>query len=232
MTDPLRDLAVLQAATERLLASAGALDNARAAEPSRLPGWSRNHVLAHLSRNADALVNVLEGRPMYPSTEARAADIERDARRPLDVQLADVRDSAARLHAVASLPGDRQRTVALRGGVTDRAARIPFRRLAEVELHHVDLGIGYGLEDLPDDFVRRETEFLADRFAGAPGVPPVLVAADGGGSLPTGGDEGGRITVGGPAAVLMGWLAGRVPPDDPRLRASGGTGVPPVLPAL
>ncbi|MEV0474381.1 maleylpyruvate isomerase N-terminal domain-containing protein, partial [Streptomyces prunicolor] len=31
--------------------------NASVAEPSRLPGWSRGHVLAHLARNADALVN-------------------------------------------------------------------------------------------------------------------------------------------------------------------------------
>ena len=95
MIDHGHDLASVRDATDRLLTAAAELDNASVAEPSRLPGWSRGHVLAHLARNAEALVNVLEGRPMYPSAEARDADIERDAPRPLDVQLADLRESAA-----------------------------------------------------------------------------------------------------------------------------------------
>ncbi|GAA3306714.1 hypothetical protein GCM10020295_63660 [Streptomyces cinereospinus] len=82
MTDHARDLASVRDATERLLAAAAELDNADVTEPSRLPGWTRGHVLAHLARNADALVNVLQGRPMYVSADARDADIERDAPRP------------------------------------------------------------------------------------------------------------------------------------------------------
>ncbi len=239
MTDPLRDLASLRAATERLLTTAHTLENAAVTGPSRLPGWTRGHVLTHLSRNADALVNVLEGRPMYASPEAREADIESGACRPLDVQLADVRDSAARLHAVASLPSDWERTVALRNGVTDRAARIPFRRLVEVELHHVDLGAGHELEDLPEEFLVRETAFLADRFAGRADVPPTLITVSGGhGTLRTGregdGDSTDAVSVAGPPASLVGWLAGRRT-GDPALTATGADGAPaalPVLPAL
>ncbi|MEV6786572.1 maleylpyruvate isomerase family mycothiol-dependent enzyme, partial [Streptomyces sp. NPDC051098] len=111
MIDPQRDLASVREATERLLTAVDGMDNAVLAGPSRLPGWSRGHVLAHVSRNADAIVNILEGRPMYASAEAREADIERDAPRPPDVQLADLRDSAARLEAVGALPADRRRTV-------------------------------------------------------------------------------------------------------------------------
>jgi maleylpyruvate isomerase len=96
MIDHARDLASVRDATERLLTAAAKLDNAAVTQPSRLPGWTRGHVLAHLARNADALVNVLQGRPMYASAQARDADIERDAPRPLDAQLADVRDSATR----------------------------------------------------------------------------------------------------------------------------------------
>ena len=48
---------------------------------------------------------------------------------------------------------------------------MPFRRWIEVELHHVDLGIGYELEDLPEEFTEREINFLADRFAGPPRRP-------------------------------------------------------------
>ncbi|MFE6133215.1 maleylpyruvate isomerase family mycothiol-dependent enzyme [Streptomyces sp. NPDC056437] len=227
MIDPLRDLASVREATERLLSAVDSMDNAVLAGPSRLPGWSRGHVLAHVSRNADAIVNILEGRPMYASAEAREADIERDARRPLDVQLADLRDSAARLEAVGALPADWRRTVQLRNGVTDAAARVPFRRLVEVELHHVDLGVGYELEDLPQEFTAREIDFLAQRFSGRPDVPPTRIAAtDGsGGAWHTGGTDGAPVTVSGPAAALVGWLAGRR--DGAALDTAGA-----LLPAL
>ncbi|MFE4754010.1 maleylpyruvate isomerase family mycothiol-dependent enzyme [Streptomyces mirabilis] len=210
MMDHVRDLASVRDATERLLNAAAKMDNASAAEPSRLPGWSRGHVLAHLSRNADALVNVLDGRPMYVSGEARDADIERDAPRPLAGQLADLRESAARFQDVGAAPADWSRTVELRNGVTDSAARVPFRRWVEVELHHVDLGIGYELEDLPEEFVEREIEFLADRFTGHSQVTSTRIT-DGTRAWSTGRDaEGGpEVTVTGPAPALLGWLSGR-----------------------
>ncbi|MFI1756141.1 maleylpyruvate isomerase family mycothiol-dependent enzyme [Streptomyces sp. NPDC020571] len=209
MMDHAHDLASVRDATERLLTAVGKLDNASVTESSRLPGWSRGHVLAHLARNADALVNVLEGRPMYVSGEARDADIERDAPRPLDAHLADVRESAARFQDVSAAPADWSRTVELRNGITDSASRVPFRRWAEVELHHVDLGIGYELEDLPAEFTERETDFLAARFAGHPEVPPTRLT-DGTRAWRTGREAGAaEVTVTGPPADLLGWLAGR-----------------------
>ncbi|MEU1201335.1 maleylpyruvate isomerase family mycothiol-dependent enzyme [Streptomyces sp. NPDC005813] len=210
MIDHVRDLASVRDATERLLTAATKLDNASAAEPSRLPGWSRGHVLAHLARNADALVNVLEGRPMYVSGDARDTDIARDAPRPVDAQLADVRASAARFQDAGAVPADWSRTVELRNGVTDSAARVPFRRWIEVELHHVDLGIGYELEDLPENFVTREIAFLTDRFRGHPEVPATRLT-DGTRAWSTGRASRGEpdITVTGAAPALLGWLAGR-----------------------
>lgn len=240
MIDPLRDLASVREATDRLLTAAAGLDDSGAAAPSRLPGWSRGHVLAHLSRNADALVNVLEGRPMYVSAEAREADIERDAHRPLAAQLADVRESAARFQAACAVPADWSRTVELRNGITDTAGRVPFRRLVEVELHHIDLDIGYELEDLPEEFTDREIAFLAQRFSGRPDVPPTRIDAagkasgdgsvddsvdDDAGKWHTGGTEGAPVTVTGPAPALLGWLAGRR--DGADLETGGG-----LLPAL
>ncbi|MFI1399780.1 maleylpyruvate isomerase family mycothiol-dependent enzyme [Streptomyces sp. NPDC020681] len=216
MIDPLRDLASLREATDRLLSAAAKLDDEAVAGPSRLPGWSRGHVLAHISRNADALVNVLEGRPMYVSAVAREEDIERDAPRPLDLQLADVRESDARIQAAGAEVADWKRTVELRNGITDAAARLPFRRLVEVELHHVDLDIGYELEDLPEEFTAREIDFLAQRFSGRPDVPPTRIVATGDSAEPkdlgewhTGGTEGAPVTVSGPAPDLVGWLSGR-----------------------
>ncbi|MFI5675962.1 maleylpyruvate isomerase family mycothiol-dependent enzyme [Streptomyces cellulosae] len=229
MMDHAHDLASVRDATERLLTAVAELDNASVAEPSRLPRWTRGHVLAHLSRNADALVNVLQGRPMYASPEARDGDIERDAPRPLDVQLADLRDSAARFQEAGAAPADWSRTVELRGGVTDSASRVPFRRWIELELHHVDLGIGYELEDLPEEFTQRETEFLTERFTGHPDVPPTHLT-DGTRAWSTGRRETStpEITVTGSAPELLGWLCGRR--DGSGLTVTGGP--LPTLPPL
>jgi maleylpyruvate isomerase len=225
MTDHAHDLVSVREATERLLTAVAKLDDAAVTEPSRLPGWSRGHVLAHLARNADALVNVLQGRPMYVTGEARDADIARDAPRSLDVQLADLRDSAARFQDAGAAPADWSRTVELRNGVTDSAARVPFRRWVEVELHHVDLGIGYELEDLPAEFTEREIVFLAERFTGHPDVPPTRLT-DGTRAWHTGREgDGSEVTVSGSRADLLGWLAGRR--DGAGLTVDGGA-----LPAL
>ncbi|MFE6893074.1 maleylpyruvate isomerase family mycothiol-dependent enzyme [Streptomyces sp. NPDC057694] len=223
MSDHVRDLASVREATDRLLAAISTLDNAAVAEPSRLPGWSRGHVLAHLARNADALINVLGGRPMYVGAEARDADIERDAPRGLREQIEDVRASAERFARAGSEDGDWERTVELRNGVTDRASRVPFRRLVEVELHHVDLGIGYELEDLSEEFTQREINFLAARFRNHQNLPSLLIKQDDGRMIPTGAvqtypleeieagavPEASGLVVQGRQAELLGWLSGR-----------------------
>ncbi|WP_328772423.1 maleylpyruvate isomerase family mycothiol-dependent enzyme [Streptomyces sp. NBC_00286] len=239
MIDHAHDLASVCDATDRLLAAVAKLDSAAAAEPSRLPGWTRGHILAHLARNADALVNVLAGRPMYASPATRDAEIERDAPRALGIQLADLRESADRFQDAASVSADWSRTVELRNGVKDSASRVPFRRWVEVELHHVDLGIGYELEDLSEEFTQREINFLAERFRGHPDVPALLIKQDDGRMIPTGAVESVSqeqiesgyepplpgLTVSGRQADLLGWLCGRR--DGSVLTTEGGP-----LPAL
>ncbi|MFH7596257.1 maleylpyruvate isomerase family mycothiol-dependent enzyme [Streptomyces racemochromogenes] len=231
MTDHVHDLASVREATERLLNAVAKLDNASLSQESHLPGWTRGHILAHLARNADALVNVFEGRPMYESAAARDADIERDSGRPLEEHLTDLRDSGARFLATTEPAQDWQRTVELRNGVTDLAANVPFRRLVEVELHHVDLNIGYELSDLPEEFTDREIAFLADRWSGRPDVPPVtLTGPDGAPVARTGGTEGAPVTLRGPKDELLGWLAGRGH-KGARLTVAAGDRLP-ELPAL
>ncbi|MFG3255584.1 maleylpyruvate isomerase family mycothiol-dependent enzyme [Streptomyces sp. NPDC048172] len=234
MTSPAHDAELLKASTERLLNAAAKLDPATLSEPSQLPGWTRGHVLAHLARNADALVNVLAGRPMYASAEARESDIERDAPRAPDVQLDDLRTGAERLDAAfAEEDGESwQRTVELRNGVTDLAASLPFRRWIEIELHHVDLGIGYTLEDLPGAFVDRELENMAKRFSRHPGIPEAIeLRAEDGRVLHTGAAPGtapgGQVIVSGSPTALVGWLTGRTTGSG--LSARGSL---PALPAL
>ncbi|MFB0632713.1 maleylpyruvate isomerase family mycothiol-dependent enzyme [Streptomyces sp. AB3(2024)] len=229
MTDHVHDLRSVREATDRLLNAVAKLDNAALAEESHLPGWTRGHILAHLARNADALVNVFEGRPMYESGTARDADIEHDAGRPLEEHLTDLRDSGARFLATTEPAQDWSRTVELRNGVTDLASNVPFRRLVEVELHHVDLNIGYELHDLSDGFTDREIVFLADRWSGRPEVPPVTLRATTGEVWHTGGSEGTPVVLSGPKDELLGWLAGRGP-RGAHLAVEAGDGLPELPP--
>jgi maleylpyruvate isomerase len=213
--DPVADAAAVREATGRLLTAVAQLDDATASKPSLLPGWTRGHVLAHVARNADALLNVFAARPMYVSGEARDADIERDAQRTAADHHEDVRESAARLDGAFAAQSDAgwERTGELRNGVTDLARAIPFRRLIEVELHHVDLGIGYGLDDLPGAFIEREVANMAQRFSGHPGVPASLeLRTEDGRRWHTGAPEGvgtGSLVIAGSPTALVGWLTGR-----------------------
>ncbi|MFI6297531.1 maleylpyruvate isomerase family mycothiol-dependent enzyme [Nonomuraea sp. NPDC050790] len=154
----------ITAATNRLLATAAGLSPGELSAPSNLPGWTRGHVLAHLARNADGLLNLLAWArtgvetPQYPSTAARAAGIEGGAGRTPAEHLADLEDGAVRLsRAIRDHPAQ-----AWSGMV--RALRPPWhpawyvlvRRIRELEIHHADLGAGYGPADWPAAFVRRE----------------------------------------------------------------------------
>ncbi|QHC21747.1 maleylpyruvate isomerase family mycothiol-dependent enzyme [Streptomyces sp. GS7] len=216
-----RDVAAVHEATDRLLISLSKLDDDAIGEPSLLPGWTRGHVLAHLARNADALVNLLTWArtdvrtPMYASAAARDGDIERDADRPLAAHLEDLRESAARFAAAAqALPEERRAfRVEMRNGVVERADRLALRRLAEVELHHVDLGVGYAVEQLPPAFLDSELDFLAAvKFAGHPALPALELRTGDGRTWRTGsgdGTEAAPVVVTGPAASLVGWLTGR-----------------------
>ena len=82
-----RSMARIGEATDRLLASAGALTDTGVREPSLLPGWTRGHVLTHIARNADGLGNLLRWArtgittPMYASREARRRHPSRTAER-------------------------------------------------------------------------------------------------------------------------------------------------------
>ncbi|MFE7116928.1 maleylpyruvate isomerase family mycothiol-dependent enzyme [Streptomyces sp. NPDC057654] len=241
MSDFASDIAAVRAATDRLLTGAAALDDAGAAAPSLLPGWTRGHVFAHIARNADAITNLLTWArtdvktPMYVSAEARDADIERDSTRPSAAHLDDLRSSAARFDEAASaLSAEQQEyVVEMRNGVMERAAMLPYRRLVEVELHHVDLGIGYGLEDLPAAFVTREIGFMADvKLAGRAEVPALRLTASDGSSWRTGREDGDAVTVTGSPTDLLGWLVGRGDGAGLEVRGGSSGGLLPALPPL
>jgi maleylpyruvate isomerase len=217
--DPLILLPEIDRATARLLETARKLDDAAVAGPSLLPGWTRGHVLTHLARSADACLNLLTWArtgvetPMYPSTEQRTADIEAGASRPLSEQINDVTAAAERFHTAATQlsPADWAATVRWRGDQARSAAYIPWARLREVEMHHVDLDAGYRSADWPDAFVHRLLHDLAADLNDAM-APVRLHATDLDHELTIGSDP--ALTVSGTGHAIASWLSGRTSGAD------------------
>ncbi|MEV4611995.1 maleylpyruvate isomerase family mycothiol-dependent enzyme [Kitasatospora sp. NPDC049258] len=225
------DLRRVTESTELLLRTVAELAPEAVFEPSALPGWTRGHVLAHLSRNADSLVNLLESArtgldiPQYASTEAREQGIRDGAARPLDEQLADLRHSHERFLAVAAeLPAKAWHAqLRHRAGYLFPAHQLPFKRLAEVEYHHVDLAAGHTPAHWPESFATAEFPRLAELFRTAEGLPSALLVAEdvelrehlG----PAVGEPG--LTVEGPVRALTGWLSGRSDGDGLQVHRGG-----------
>jgi len=239
MSEVSHSLDRLAAATERVLVTATALSDAQAREPSLLPGWSRGHVLTHIARNADGMVNLLRWArtgtpaPMYASAESRAADIEAGAGRPAADLAADVRESAAVLAAEAASMPDDAWTAQVRAlnGPPFPALGVLERRLSEVEIHHVDVAAGYSPADWPGDFLREALPRVAESFAGRDDVPPCVVWAEGAkDSFRLGPDQAGApaMIINGQPADLLAWLLGRG--DGATLTVAGGGALPALPP--
>jgi maleylpyruvate isomerase len=190
------------------------------AAPSTLPDWTNGHVLAHIARNAEGIGRLLTWAntgvetPMYESAAARSADIERDAGRPRDIQLADIRATAADLHTALGAVDDAawSSTLRLISGREITGAEIPWLRVKEVWLHAVD--IGADIADLPPDLVDAVLRDVSAFFGARDDTPALrLIAADSGAEYAV---HGGGAQVSGPAAALLAWLTGRADGSDLR----------------
>lgn len=153
-------LAEIERSQARVESAVADMSDGQARDDSVLPGWSRGHVVTHLARNADALnrfaVGVLSGTQaeMYPGgREARGAAIEEGADRPVELLAADLRFAGRRMiESLRQIGPDQLDTPVLwRKPVTARD--VPVLRWCELEIHHLDLGIGYTVADWPDAFV-------------------------------------------------------------------------------
>ena len=231
-------LAAVREATERLCDTVSGLDDREIVRPSRLPGWTRAHVVTHLARNADALVNLLTWartgieHPMYASRADRDADIEEGAQRLAQVIREDLLAACARLDDYAQrLTGaDWQAKIAHRTGRVFPAGEVPGLRLFEVWVHLVDLDTGFGFEDIPDQQLELLLESAVSPHTGRTEGNPVLVRFE----LPGGDQRSWEIRVpeatsssgeiSGPAPAMVAWLAGRG-------TGTGLTGDLPTLPA-
>ena len=193
------------------------------AAPSRLPDWTRAHVVAHLARNADALGNLLTWArtgvetPMYPSPEARDRDIATTAALRADELRADFTAACRRFaDAIENLPAEAwTATVRTRQGRAIEATEVPWMRAKEIWVHGTDLDAGLAFGDLPTDYAAALVDDVLGHFAGRGEALEVTVAA-------TDVDRQwgtGEPTVHGPVTAIAAWLtrgdASNLPGDVP-----------------
>lgn len=205
-----QNLALLDLETQRLLATCADLTDAD--RPSLCEGWDVSHVLTHLARNADGLVNMVlwavdgQERAVYSSDESRAADIEEGARRPLPEIVADVDTTAARFREQAQqLTGPAgEAQVRTRTGTPVVGHQVIAMRILEVVFHHVDLDAGYTFDDADPEWVARTLRRGVRQWEAAAGAPSLTLLPEGMAPLEL---AGGGAEVRGTAGQLLLWLA-------------------------
>jgi maleylpyruvate isomerase len=194
MPRPASDIVQCRAAHDRLFATIAGLDDDAMRRPSLLPEWSVGHLLTHIARNADSVVRRLDGArrneivDQYPGGyDGRRAEIAAGADRPAAALVDDVTVASRAVDAAfAEFPDDGwDRLARAVGGDETPVSQLAFGRWREVEVHHVDLGLGYELTDWPPELVQRW-------------LPRLLH------SLPTRTDP----------TQLMAWTIGRAPAPD------------------
>lgn len=222
--------AQLVEATARLLGATITVSDDGWRGPSGLPGWSRAHVATHLARQADGLGRLVSWartgvrQEMYDSPEQREREIESGSSRSgLELQV-DLDTAAGRLDAGFDglESGGWDAVVALRGGLEAPARLLPLARLLEVVVHHVDLDIGYTLDDVAPATANWLLEWSAFRLRGRDEFPRLELVSDT--TSLTVGSSGATRTVRGRSADLLGWLTGRS--DDSALTGGDGLRLP------
>jgi uncharacterized protein (TIGR03083 family) len=168
---PASGIAAVEAAFHCVLDAVEPLSIEDARGDSRLPGWTRGHVLTHLARNADGNRNIVEGalanqeRSQYPGgAEQRVSEIKAGAGRAPQVLLDDLKDSQRSLIATwGQLPPDGWQWpgVWLTAGRRPVAAGLRARR-RELLVHLVDLDLGVHPDDLPADFRFEQVDWLRE----------------------------------------------------------------------
>ncbi|MGQ0843949.1 MAG: maleylpyruvate isomerase family mycothiol-dependent enzyme [Sporichthyaceae bacterium] len=219
-----RALDAIDLGTQRLVDSVRRQSPDALRAPSGLPTWTRGHVITHVARNAEALVNLVmyaaDGRPraMYPSMDARNEGIESGAERPGPELLADLTATADRfLWAARELSRDRWgNEVTLITGRRVPAYWVLGARMREVEFHHVDLSTGYFPDRWSPAFVGPCLDEISKSMSGRPEMPALKLQStdqlDPNSWTVVG--RGDPITVFGPPASLLAWLTGRSSGDD------------------
>jgi maleylpyruvate isomerase len=220
----------IEVSTDLLLASVDALRESQVREPTLLPDWTRGHLITHVSRAAESLCRLLDWartgveQQQYPSADARGRDIEAGAGRSVQALAADLRATATLFDdTVRALPDPAWSVeVTTRTGERCTPHRLVFIRLRELEVHHVDLDVGYGWADIPEPVATRIIDDILGGLATRDDAGRFRISASDVELEREIGHGGPLIT--GEQADLLGWLSGRSPGTG--LTVEGGAAIP------
>jgi len=175
MERPTPEIEGCRLAHRRLALALESVNESVSKRPSLLPDWSVGHVLGHLALNAEAMIRRIEAAragvviEQYAGGRAgRAAAISAAANRSAFELVAEVRMWSERLEDTFSGldDGDWRWPVRSVNGTEHPVGLLPFRRWREVEVHHVDLNIGFRPSDWSPELIERALPRL---IAGLPG---------------------------------------------------------------
>ena len=152
---------------QRLLEVADSLTPEQCAEPSHLPGWSRNTLLGHLTLNARSFIHLLgcasrgEHGEQYPGgPAARQSAIDEASGWEPSHTVSELRKAIYTLEgAWAGASFDTWNgTGTAASGAALVMHQLPFMRWREVVIHLTDLNVGIGYDEWPDLYVRLELD--------------------------------------------------------------------------
>ncbi|WP_406632443.1 maleylpyruvate isomerase family mycothiol-dependent enzyme [Pseudarthrobacter quantipunctorum] len=181
------DLSRLGRETDMFLATVASLSDDEMAAPSLCQSWSRADVVAHVSANARALVQLIEWaatgeeRRLYVSPEARAEATTALAALPRKELLAELRSSAEHFAEQAQrLAGTLAAPEIGLNGSPLAATSIVALRISEVVVRHHDLDTAWTIEEAdPDSLLDAlEAAVRSLRAKHAPGMTLVTEERD------------------------------------------------------
>ena len=201
------------AATQRLLGDTIAISDIDWLGPTALPGWTRAHVATHLARNADVLRRYVTRLASQPELERDdlVQDLEAGSRRsPLEIQI-DLDTSSGLLNDAFDHVTPEKWETPLRGSLDGlTASDLPFLRLNEVVLHHVDLDCGFVFGDIDPDVADLLLAWNIFRRRDLVKGPAIALTTSRGRVLRAGSGPG-VSEISGSDPNLLGWLTGRLP---------------------
>lgn len=160
---PVARISACHTSHRRLLDDLEPLTDADLRLPSLLPGYSRGHLVTHVTNKATAHVALFdaaaEGRVgvVHPPGYNPDREASRGAGRPAAQQLAALEESLQLLEAAwEALDDGLWGRPALMMAGPRTMADVVGHHLRNIEVHHVDLDIGYRAADWPSAFVEGE----------------------------------------------------------------------------
>lgn len=214
----------------RLLDVVGPLTDDQVRAPSRLPEWSRGHVLAHIAGVGNAAARQLEvavadGEPLpyYDGGMAgRSAAIEAGAPASAAEHVAAIRAATARMAVVTAdvTPDILDRVTGARGRSVQGVLELWWR---EVGVHLVDLDLGVDLSSWDREFRDHLAAYLTARVPRGMALDLRATDADERRLL---GDGPDVVVLSGTATALIGWLAGRTHDGVTALRSGRPADLP------